>query len=160
ANGQTVGIVLATDGDVTPTTFQNWQITSGTGATAFAIDASTGQLTVADSAQLDREATASFTLLVTVSDGVNTSAAQAVTINLSDGNDVPPVVTAGRPSRGADNPANGPAVGTVVATDGDVTPTTFQSWQITGGSGATAFAIDANTGAISVADSAQLDREA
>ena len=41
---------LATDGDVTPTTFQSWTITGGTGATAFAINAATGQITVADGA--------------------------------------------------------------------------------------------------------------
>src|SRR5262249_30763788 len=154
ANATSVGTVAATDPDA-GTTLQNWQITGGSGATAFAINASTGQITVADSAQLDREAPASFTLLVTVSDGVNTSAAQSVSVNLTDVNDVTPVVTAGQSFSVAENSANGTAVGTVVATDGDVTPTTFQGWQITGGSGATAFALDPSTRAITVAGGAQ-----
>ena len=159
ANGTSVGTAAATDPD-TGTTFQNWAITGGTGATAFAINPSTGAITVADAAQLDREAVASFTLLVTVSDGADTSAAETITINLSDVNDVTPVVTAGQSFSVAENTANGTAVGTVAATDGDVTATTFQSWTITGGTGATAFAINPGTGAITVADASQLDFEA
>ena len=113
ANGTAVGTVAATDGDVTPTTFQNWAITGGTAATAFAINAATGQITVADATQLDRETVASFTLLVTVSDGVNTSAA-------ADGHDQPDRRqrrAARRHGRAdvqiAENTANGTAVGTV-----------------------------------------------
>ena len=41
----------------------------------------------------------------------------------------------------AENSGNGTVVGTVSASDGDVTPTTFQDWAISGGTGQTAFAI-------------------
>src|SRR5262249_30996767 len=152
------GTVVTTDGDVTPTTFQGWAIVGGTGA--FAIDAATGAITVADSTQLDREATPSIILSVTVSDALNTSAAQTVTITLTDVNDVTPVLTAGQTFSVAENSANGTAVGTVAATDGDVTPTTFQGWAITGGTGVGVFAIDASTGAVSVLDGTRLDFEA
>ena len=53
-----------------------YAITGGTGATAFAVDAATGEITVADSAQLDFETTPSLTLDVRVSDedgGVDTT---------------------------------------------------------------------------------------
>ena len=93
ANGTAVGTVVATDGDVSPTTFSGWTIVGG--SSVFAIDAA-GQITVADSSQLDRETASSFTLQITVSDGVNTSAAESVTINLTDVNDVVPVMTAGQ----------------------------------------------------------------
>ena len=95
ANGTVVGTVMAADGDVTATTFQNWTIVGG--SSVFAIDAA-GQITVLDNIQLDRETASSFTLQITVSDGVNTSTAESVTINLTDVNDVLPVVTAVRPS--------------------------------------------------------------
>ena len=55
-----------------------------------------------------------------------------------------------------ENSPNGTAVGTVTGTDpGDDTLT----YSITGGSGETAFAIDSETGAITVADETQLDFE-
>ena len=166
-----VGTVLATDGDVTATTFQTWTITAGNtdkdgdSTLPFAINASTGAITVNDAGDLDREQTASFTLTVTVSDGVNTSAAQTLTINLPDVNDVTPIVTANQSFNVAENSVSTTAVGTVLATDGDVTATTFQSWTITAGNidkdgdSALPFAINASTGAITVNDAGDLDRE-
>ncbi len=166
-----VGTVLATDGDVTATTFQSWTITAGNtdkdgdSTLPFAINASTGEITVNDTGDLDREQTASFTLSVTVSDGVNTSSAQTVTVNLTDVNDVTPVVTANQSFSVAENSAATTAVGTVLATDGDVTATTFQSWTITAGNtdkdgdSTLPFAINASTGAITVNDAGDLDRE-
>ena len=71
----------------------------------------------------------------------------------------PPVVTAGQSFSVAENTANGTAVGTVVATDPDVGQT-LQNWQITGGNTGGAFAINATTGQITVANSTALDREA
>src|SRR5262249_22221045 len=158
ASGTAVGTVAATDPDVGQT-FQSWTITGGNTGGALAINASTGAITVANNAPLDPGATPSLPPPVTASAGVNASAAHTVTINLTDVTDVTPVLPAGQPFSIAENSASGTAVGTVVATDGDVTPTTFQSWTITGGTGATAFAINATTGAITVADSTQLDRE-
>ena len=84
---------------------------------------------------------------------MHTSAAQTVTVSLSEVNDVTPVVTAGQSFSMAENSANGTVVGSVLATDGDVTPTTFGSWTITGGTGDTAFAINPASGQVTVADS-------
>src|SRR5205823_5951589 len=134
-----VGTVLATDGDVTATTFQGWTITAGNkdGRAAWretvAINAATGQLKGNDAGDLDREQTASFTLSLTVSDGVHTSAGQSATVNLTDVNGVTPVVTEAQSFGVAENSAAATAVGTVLATDGDVTATTFQGWTITAG---------------------------
>lgn len=58
----------------------------------------------------------------------------------------------------AENSADGTAVGTVVATDVDAGQT-LSAWQIESGSGVPVFAIDADTGAITVVDGAALDFE-
>jgi hypothetical protein len=159
-NGTVVGTVAASDGDVTPTTFQNWTITSGNVNNAFAIDPQTGQISVANATALDREAVAAFSLQFTVSDGVQASVPQTVTIVVNDVNDVVPVIDANQTFTLPENTANGTAVGTASATDGDVTPTTFQNWTIVGGNVNDAFAIDADTGEITVANASALDREA
>ena len=90
ANGTNVGIVGATDVDSVGL-IQNWAIVGGTGASAFAIDAATGQITVADVGQLNFETTPSFSLQLTVSDGLNTTLAQTLTINLTNANETPTV---------------------------------------------------------------------
>lgn len=148
------GNVLASDPDA-GTEFQNWKIIGGTGTSAFAIDASTGQLTVRDSSLLDFESsTRSYNLLLTVTDGYFKSAAETVTINLVNANDNAPVVTPGiRFSLDGGSCSN---LGNVMATDADDANepgfTTFQSWQIAGGTGAGIFAVNPSTGMVTIAD--------
>lgn len=69
-----------------------------------------------------------------------------------------PVITANQHFSVAENAADGTAIGNVVATDAD-TDQTLSGWQIDGGSGASVFAIDAASGALSVVNSAALDFE-
>jgi hypothetical protein len=88
AKSVSVGTVTAIDGDP-GTTFQNWTIVSGNGDGIFQINANTGEITVADNTNLDFEITASYTLGITVSDGINTSPAQNVTINITDVGEAP-----------------------------------------------------------------------
>ena len=159
-NGTSVGTVIATDADVTATTFSSWTITAGNDDGIFAINANTGAITIADKTSLDREAIASHVLTLTVSDGVNTSDTQTVTISINDLNDILPVITAALAFSIDENSENGTAVGTVLATDADVTATTFSSWTITGGYADGIFTIDENTGEISIADKTNLDFEA
>ncbi len=78
-NGTVVGTLLATDANA-GTTFQGWATTGGTGASYFAINAANGQVTVSNRAGLDLVGVGSYTLQVTVSDGIATSAAGTVTI--------------------------------------------------------------------------------
>jgi len=156
ANTTVVGTLAATDGDVTPAIFSGWTITGGSGATAFALDSGTGVISVADSSQLDRETTESFTLDVTVSDGVHTSAAETVTITLDDVNEFAPVA-ADAAFTLEENSPDGTLVGTLTATDADVTDGDI-SYQITAGNNSGGFAIDDN-GSITVADSSPLNFE-
>ncbi|MFB9862481.1 glucuronyl esterase domain-containing protein [Rufibacter immobilis] len=152
ANNTSIDHVLATDPD-TATVLQQWQITGGTGASIFAIDATTGQLTVADNSSLDFESsTRSYTLNVTVTDGYFTSAAETVTINLTNTNDNAPVVSSGVSFSFHDATCN--VLGSITASDADDTNepgfTTFQNWQIVGGTGAGKFTIDSQTGVVSI----------
>jgi endo-1,4-beta-xylanase len=77
-----VGTVAATDADAN-STLQGWQITGGTGAAAFAIDAATGEISIARPAALDFTK-AAYTLSVQVNDGFSTSAVETVTIAIPE----------------------------------------------------------------------------
>ena len=79
ANGTIVGIAPASDPDGDALSYS---ITGGDGATAFAIDAATGEITVIDSAQLDFESTTTFTLEVSVTDDSGETDFATMTINL------------------------------------------------------------------------------
>ncbi len=93
--------LTAVDGDVTPTIFQNWTILSVSppaATTYFAISttlAGGGQLalTADGAANIDFETPPNTYLLqVTVSDGVNISDPQTITVNVLDANDPPVAV--------------------------------------------------------------------
>ena len=84
--------------DADSSAFSNWTVTSVSpisGLTYFAIDSTTGQisLTPAGETGLDYETETTYTLTLTVSDGMNTSTAETVTINVQDVDDTPPVVS-------------------------------------------------------------------
>ena len=158
-NGFVVGTVSATDGDVTPTTFSGWSIISGNDQSIFAINAATGQITIADDTNLDREQFSDFTLELTVSDGVNTSSSESVLITIDDVNDETPVIDPAQEFTISEDVANGTSVGVVTATDADVSATTFSAWTITAGNGNNIFNINATTGEISILSNVALDRE-
>ena len=76
-----VGTVVATDADAN-STFSGWTIVSGNTGSAFAINAATGQITVAGA--LNYEGTPSYNLGVTVSDGTATSALGTVVVTVTN----------------------------------------------------------------------------
>ncbi|HUP24611.1 MAG TPA: cadherin domain-containing protein, partial [Thermoanaerobaculia bacterium] len=156
ANGTVVGTVAASDQDL-PAQTLSFAITGGNTGGAFAIDPSSGEITVANETAIDFETTPSFALTVEVTDdGVppQTTAATA-TITVTDVNEAP--VPAGGPFSIDENSANGTSVGTVAANDPDAGQT--HSFAITAGNTGGAFAIGAATGEITVANSAALDFE-
>ncbi|PKQ63530.1 hypothetical protein BZG02_09150 [Labilibaculum filiforme] len=152
-----VGTVLATDDDA-GTTFSSWTITAGNEDAIFVIHESTGAITIADNTNLDFETTTTYTLSVTVGDGVNTSSVQTVSINVTDINDQLPVITASQTFNMDENAVNNTSVGTALATDAD-SGTTFSNWMITGGNTDAIFAIDSGTGEITLVDNTNLDFE-
>lgn len=152
ATGTVVGTVTATDADAGSTL--TYDITSGNEAGAFAIDPRTGVVTVSDTGKLDYETVHEFILTVKVSDGVNATETN-VTISLTNVNDNKPVV--GDAVFAVDeNKANGTLVGTVSGSDADGDPL---SYEIVSGNEAGAFALDAESGKLTVADSSKLDYE-
>ena len=149
--------LAATDADITGS-LQSWTITAGNDDGIFAINGATGEITVLDNTNLDRETTDTYLLTLTVGDGVNTSAVQTVTINVTDVNDNAPVITAAQSFNVAEDAVNTTSAGTVLATDADITGS-LQDWTITAGNGDGIFAINGATGEITVFDNTNLDRE-
>jgi hypothetical protein len=155
----TFGKPKATDPDAA-TEFQNWRIVGGTGASAFAIDAETGALSVKDSSSFDFEsATGSYTLMLTVTDGYFKSGPESITINLTNVNDNTPAVSQKQVFSLDGGTCS--QLGMVKATDPDDANltgfTTFQDWQMTGGTGTGIFAINHSTGMITIANLQHVD---
>ena len=149
AIGTAVGITaLATDADVTDTV--TYSLSSNPGG-FFAIDANTGIVTVAGA--LDAETATSHTIEVTATSTDGSTSSQSFTIDVTDVNEfaVGGISDADATSNTvSESAANGTAVGvTALATDADVTDTVTYSFSDDAGG---RFAIDANTGEISVAD--------
>ena len=156
ATGAAVGTVVASDADVGQTL--SYAITGGNASGAFAINASTGAITVADGSQLNFEATPSFPLTVTVTDSGTPNAASSatVTVTLTNVDEAPTFGAASYNFSLAENSATASAVGSVGATDPDAGATLVYSLS---GTGANNFAINPSTGAITVASGAVLNFE-
>ena len=159
-NGTAMGTPLATDPD-TVGSLQGWTIVSGNTDAIFSIDSVTGELTVADNGNLDFETTSSYVLGIQVTDGLNASAVQTITVDVIDVSDnaVGPV---GDADAGTDSVVEGAAAGTpvgltAIAADIDLGDTvTYTLDDDAGGR----FTIDALSGVVTVANGSLLDREA
>ncbi len=122
-NGTVVGTVISSDPDLGANGSLSYAITGGTGSTAFAINAMTGQISVADASQLNFEATPSFALLVTVTDGGTPSlnATATITINLTNVNESPTDVLPNSFSINEQiNTTGGRSLGTLTVSDPDI----------------------------------------
>jgi len=142
AGGSAIGTVLATDADAGQTLSQ-WQLTDASGK--FAIDSSSGALSLAPGATLDFESGTSYLVSVSVFDGYSRSATESVTIKVTNLNDNPPVIGAGQSFRIDGGSHN--VIGRVLASDPDDTNqpgfTTFSGWAITSGNTNNVFRYDA-----------------
>ncbi len=161
ANGTLVGVTAnASDADATTNTV-TYSLTNNAGG-RFAIDANTGVVTVADGTLLDREAAASHNITVRATSADASTADTVFTINISDVDefDVTNPVDSNAATNGLnENVANGTVVGlTANSNDADAT-TNAVTYSLTDNAGGR-FAIDANTGVVTVADGTLLDREA
>src|SRR4029077_7967787 len=116
-NHTVVGTVVAADGDGTAANNTvSYSISGGADAAWFAIDADTGTLSFAAAPDYET-GQHSFAVTVKASDGTLFST-QDLTVNLTDVNDYTPAITSARAITAAEQP---PAVGPVVAADGDGT---------------------------------------
>ena len=143
ATGAAVGTVSATDPEDGGLTYA---ITAGNEAGAFALDSRSGALTVAGT--LDYETADDYNLTVSASDGAGQTATADVAISVTDVA-VPPVFAETSYAWSvAEDAAVGAALGTVGATDPEGGAV---SYAITAGNDAGHVAIDASTGALTVA---------
>jgi VCBS repeat-containing protein len=138
ANGTSVGFMTATDPDVGAVL--TYSLTDSAGG-RFAIDPSTGEITVADGSLLNFEASGSHQITVRVSDG-SLVRDTTLTITVNNVNEAPDIT-----STAFALGENATLVGTVVATDPDASTTL--TYSISGGDDAALFDIDPNTGALS-----------
>ncbi|HET6425430.1 MAG TPA: cadherin domain-containing protein, partial [Planctomycetaceae bacterium] len=155
ANGTVVGAALASDPDAGQTL--TYAITGGNTSNAFAINPTTGVITVNNAAALNFESLSTFNLTVTATDNGNPvrSSAATVTVNVLNVNESPTVTTAAFTI--SENSPSGQVIGTVAASDPDVGQT--RTFAITGGNTNSAFAINPATGVITVSNSAALNFE-
>ena len=154
AMSQSVGFVHARDADAGDTIA--YSITGGTGSAYFAVNSSTGEITVTDPSAINYELATSYTLDMRVQDLAGLFHTQTVTINLTDVNETPVIPAAG-PFTVSEDAAVNTVVGTVTATDVDAGQTL--TYSITGGNPNGLFAINAATGAIRIANTTYLDYE-
>ncbi len=91
ANGTSVGWVVANDVDASDSVA--YRLVGGSGATAFSIDAVTGEIRVLDGSQLDFETNPSLDLTVEVQDTSGLTQTATVTIALIDINDAAVLLT-------------------------------------------------------------------
>ncbi len=89
ANTTSVHTVVATDND---NDIVDYAITAGNTGGAFAINSTTGEITVANSSALDFETNPTFTLTVEVTDNDGLTDTATITINLNDLDETPPTV--------------------------------------------------------------------
>ncbi|HET6424899.1 MAG TPA: FG-GAP-like repeat-containing protein [Planctomycetaceae bacterium] len=155
-NNAFIGNVPASDQDAGQT--KTYSIVAGNVGNAFAISASTGVLTVNNSAALDYESIPRFDLTVRVVDNGNPAAAGSAitTVFLRNENDAPVVIA--QDFLISENSVDNAFIGTIAAYDQDAGQT--RTFAITGGNTNNAFAIHPTTGVLSVNNSAAVNFEA
>ncbi|MFT3857957.1 MAG: cadherin domain-containing protein [Aquabacterium sp.] len=161
ANGSTVGLTAsASDADATTNTI-TYSLTDSAGG-RFAINASTGVVTVANGTLLNYEAVTSHSITVLATSADGSSSSQSFTINVGDVDefDVGAVSDSNAAANSlAENSANGTAVGiTASASDADGSNNTI-TYSLSDSAGGR-FAINASTGVVTVANSTLLNYEA
>jgi VCBS repeat-containing protein len=149
--GDVVASVVASDPD--PGDSLSFAITGGNVGEAFAIHPTTGTITVADPSALATET--SFGLIVQVTDPVGATASTVITIEVQPstaGND-PPVINHQRFVVPVGSP-NDTEIGQLLASDPDADDTL--TFSITAGNEEGAFAVDPDTGILTVADAEKI----
>lgn len=154
-NGTLAGMVAGTDPDGELNDLY-YSLQSGNTSNAFAINSSSGEITVNNPLALDYETTGSFVLSIQVSDGAHTGDA-SITIDLINLNDTPPLLEENSLSVN-ENSTNGTTAGILSGSDpdGDLNDLTFS---ILSGNTGDSFTINSSTGEITVNDSTLLDFE-
>jgi hypothetical protein len=150
ANGTVVGTVTGSDPDGWATL--GYSLTNNAGG-RFAINATTGAITVANGTLLDYESATSHAITVRVTNQAGLIFDKALTITVTNVNEAPTNATLSNASVG-EHSANGTVVGTVTGADPDAGATL--SYSLLNDAGGR-FLINATTGVLSVANGSLLD---
>lgn len=151
ANGTVVGTVVGADADAG--SVLSYALLDNAGG-RFAINSTSGQLTVANGALLNYEAATSYGIVVRVTDQSGSTFDKTFTIGVANVNEAPTDLTLTGGSV-AENPANGTVVGTVAGVDPDAG--SVFSYALTSDAGGR-FAVNA-AGQVIVANGALIDYE-
>jgi len=148
----------------------DWMIVSGNTSVdgdndlPFTIDSNSGEISINDVGDLDRELIDKYDLMVTVSDGISISSPELIRININDINEFIPQIDPLAPMQFNENLGVSQPIVTAVASDDDAT-SVIQNWNIISGNISVdgdanlAFSINPTTGLISVNDADDIDRE-
>jgi hypothetical protein len=143
-----VTTVVATDADLPAQTLA-YSISGGVDAALFSINSSTGVLAFLSApdfeAPTDSGANNVYNVNVTADDGNGLTTVQDLAVTVTPVDDFAPVISSSPTFNVTENST---AVGTVVATDGDL-PAQTLTYSISGGVDATFFTVNAGTGALS-----------
>lgn len=154
ANGSSVGSVAVNN----PAASNPYQIVSGNEAGIFALDNSTGEITVVDSAQLNYEAISdTYNLEIQVTDANGATYKKQTGIKVTNVNEAPTINNSNYVFSVVEESATETLIGTVAGTDPDSGDSLY--YKITGGNDDNIFDLDPLTGQITVANSSKLDYE-
>jgi Ca2+-binding RTX toxin-like protein len=153
ANGTAAG--TATGRDVDANESLTYALTDNAGG-RFAINATTGAITVANSTLLNFEAATAHLITIRVTDRSGATYDEVFSIAVTNVNEAPTSLTLTSGGAVAENAANGTIVAQLSATDPDSGSSLSYSLSNTAGG---RFAINATTGAITVANGMLLDYE-
>ena len=115
-----VGSVAARDPDAAD--ILSYSITGGTGASYFAVNSATGQITLTNAAAANYELATSYTLNMRVQDIAGLFDTVTVTINITDANDAPTAIALSG-NTVMENSSIGTLIGALLSTDEDVADT-------------------------------------
>ncbi|MGF6310581.1 hypothetical protein ABIB82_004666 [Bradyrhizobium sp. i1.8.4] len=139
-----------------------WSLTGDSSLGGFGIDPSTGVITVADPNKIDYESSGpshSYTVIAQASDGAGGTSTQSFTIAVTDAPPSTPVDSDVNPNTIAEGAVNGSTVGVTAASTDVNGPAVTYSIAPGDDSSVGGFAVDPNTGVITVADSSKIDYE-
>jgi len=153
ANGTVVTGVTVVDPSIGED--HTFELTESAGG-RFSIDAATGEIVIANASLLNYASAPSHTITVRVTDSTGLTYSESLTINLLNGNEAPTDLSLSGNSV-VENASDGTVIGSVSVTDADDDDThTFALTSDASGR----FAIDPDTGEITVADGSLLNYEA
>ncbi|PKH85502.1 cadherin domain-containing protein [Colwellia sp. Bg11-28] len=147
--GQVVYTVTSTDNGDIATGATTYSLKAGDDAALFTINSSTGAVTL--TANPDDESKADYNFTVVASDGAGNSSEKAITLDITDLDEVGPIITSASSATALDeNSGAGQVVYTVTSTDNGDIATGATTYSLKSGDDVALFTINSSTGAVTL----------